>query len=180
AGREHGNALRHAARAEEVVSAPLRVPRELLTRYATSAPRYTSYPTAADWSKDFDGTRYPELLARAAQSRDPLSVYVHLPFCAELCLFCGCNVIVSRSETRMDAYVSVLEKEFAFVRASGIGRRPVHQYHWGGGTPTQLSIEKMERVQTAFRSTFTLDADAEVAVEVDPRVTTREKVEWLA
>jgi oxygen-independent coproporphyrinogen-3 oxidase len=156
------------------------VPRELLTRYATSAPRYTSYPTAADWSKDFDGTRYPEFLARAAQSRDPLSVYVHLPFCAELCLFCGCNVIVSRSETRMDAYVSVLEKEFAFLRASGIGRRSVRQYHWGGGTPTQLSIEQMERVQNAFRSTFTLDADAEVAVEVDPRVTTREKVEWLA
>jgi oxygen-independent coproporphyrinogen-3 oxidase len=162
------------------VSAPLRVPRDLLARYATSAPRYTSYPTAADWSKDFDATRYPELLAQAARSSDPLSVYVHLPFCAELCLFCGCNVIVSRSSSRMDTYVDTLEKEFAFVRESGIGRRPVHQYHWGGGTPTQLSIEQMERVQNAFRSTFTLASDAEVAVEVDPRVTTREKVEWLA
>ena len=159
----------------------LHVPRELLARYATSAPRYTSYPTAADWSKDFDGARYPDLLAQAARSSsEPLSVYAHLPFCAELCLFCGCNVIVSRSETRMETYVAALEQELAFVRKSGIGRRPVHQYHWGGGTPTQLTLAQMERVQAAFRSTFELSADAEVAVEVDPRVTTREKVEWLA
>lgn len=162
------------------MSEPLHVPRDLLQKYATSAPRYTSYPTAVDWSKDFDPTRYPELLTQASRSPEPLSVYVHLPFCAELCLFCGCNVIVSRSATRMDKYLDALEREFAFVGSRGVGARAVRQYHWGGGTPTQLSVAQMERVQAAFRRVFTLTDDAEVAVEVDPRVTTREKVAWLA
>jgi oxygen-independent coproporphyrinogen-3 oxidase len=155
------------------------VPRALLEKYTTSAPRYTSYPTAVDWSKDFDPTRYPTLLERAAQSREPLSVYVHLPFCAERCLFCGCNVVISRSMSRIDAYLDALEREFAFVRASGVGKRVVRQYHWGGGTPTQLSIPQMDRVQRAFGETFTLAPDAEVAIEVDPRVTTTEQVAWL-
>jgi len=157
----------------------LKVPRALLEKYTTSAPRYTSYPTALDW-KDFDPLRYPSLLEKASASSEPLSVYAHLPFCAELCLFCGCNVIVSRSRSRMDTYVDAIVRELEFVRSTGIGRRPVRQYHWGGGTPTQLSLEQMERVQDAFSKTFTLASDAEIAIEVDPRVTTREQIVWLA
>jgi oxygen-independent coproporphyrinogen III oxidase len=162
------------------MSTPPIVPKALLEKYATSAPRYTSYPTAVDWAKDFDPARYPELLAKASKSDTPLSVYVHLPYCAELCLYCGCNVVISRSESRMQGYVDHLVREFEFVRASGIGRRPVRQYHWGGGTPTQLSLELMARVQDAFERTFHLAPDAEVAIEVDPRVTTREQIVWLA
>lgn len=156
------------------------VTKELLEKYATSAPRYTSYPTAVDWSKDFDASRYPELLRKAAASDEPLSVYVHLPYCAELCLYCGCNVVISRNEGRMQAYVDRLVREFAFVKESGIGRRPVRQYHWGGGTPTQLPLKEMARVQAAFEDAFHLAPDAEVAIEVDPRVTTTEQIEWLA
>jgi oxygen-independent coproporphyrinogen-3 oxidase len=156
------------------------VSRELLQKYATSAPRYTSYPTAVDWSKDFDPARYPGLLARAAQRDGPLSVYVHLPFCAELCLFCGCNMIVSSSVARIDSYLDALELEFEFVGRSGIGRRPVRQYHWGGGTPTQLDLAQIERVQRVFSKHFHFSADAEVGIEVDPRVTSREQVRLLA
>jgi oxygen-independent coproporphyrinogen-3 oxidase len=154
--------------------------KELLAKYATSAPRYTSYPTAVDWASTFDAGRYPELLRAAAPKEEPLSVYVHLPFCAELCLFCGCNVVVSRNAQRMEAYVDRLVREFAFVQESGIGRRAVRQYHWGGGTPTQLPLALMERVQAAFEDAFDLAPDAEVAIEVDPRVTTREQIAWLA
>ncbi len=154
--------------------------RALLERYATSAPRYTSYPTAVDWTKDFDATRYPDLLRGAAASTDSLSLYVHLPFCAEMCLFCGCNVVVSRSRERADRYIDALEREIEFVAASGIGRRPVRQYHWGGGTPTQLTLEQMQRVQRAITRAFTIADDAEVAIEVDPRVTTRDQIRWLA
>lgn len=154
--------------------------RALLERYATSAPRYTSYPTAVDWTKDFDAARYPELLATAARSSEPLSLYVHLPFCAELCLFCGCNVVVSRSRERADRYVDALEKEIAFVASSGIGKRAVGQYHWGGGTPTQLTLAQMQRVQRAIAGAFRFADGAEIAVEVDPRVTTRDQVRWLA
>jgi oxygen-independent coproporphyrinogen-3 oxidase len=162
------------------VSGPREVSRELLEKYATSAPRYTSYPTAVDWSADFDPARYPRLLEQAAGKDDPLSVYVHLPFCRELCLFCGCNVVISRNTGRYDAYLDRLETEFATVRASGIGARRVRQYHWGGGTPTQFDLRRLERVQAAFEKTFRLDADAEVAIEVDPRVTTREQIAFLA
>lgn len=162
------------------MKAPRTATKELLEKYATSAPRYTSYPTAVDWAKDFDAARYPELLRNAAKKDEPLSVYVHLPYCAELCLYCGCNVVISRNHDRMKAYVDRLVREFEFVRASGIGRRPVRQYHWGGGTPTQLPLELMARVQDAFEETFHLAPDAEVAIEIDPRVTTREQIGWLA
>ncbi len=162
------------------MSAMPAVSRALLEKYATSAPRYTSYPTAVDWEKDFDGSRYPKLLEQAAQGTGPLSVYVHLPFCRELCLFCGCNVVISRNTSRYDAYLDRLEAEFDTVRASGIGARPVRQYHWGGGTPTQLDLARLERVQGAFEKTFRLDEDAEVAIEVDPRVTTRDQIAFLA
>lgn len=153
---------------------------ELLERYATSAPRYTSYPTAVDWTQDFDPACYPELLERAAQHDGPLSVYVHIPFCVERCLFCGCNVVITRKQERVEVYLARLLEEFESVRKSGIGRRRVHQYHWGGGTPTYLSLEQIERVQSAFSETFTLADDAEVAIEVDPRVTSSEQIELLS
>jgi len=156
------------------------VPRELLEKYTTSAPRYTSYPTAVDWSKDFDANRYPDLLSEAAAKDEPLSVYVHIPFCPERCLFCGCNVVITRSEDRVDRYLASLERELEHVRASGIGKRPVLQYHWGGGTPTHLNLEQIERVQAAFRKTFELAPGAEVAIEIDPRITTAEQIELLA
>lgn len=156
------------------------VSRELLTKYATNAPRYTSYPTAVDWSKEFEGSAYPELLAQAATRSGPLSVYVHLPFCAELCLFCGCNMVVSRNVSRIDDYLDCLEIEFETVGKSGVGSRVVRQYHWGGGTPTQLNLEQIERVQRAFSRWFRFSSDAEVGLEVDPRVTTREQIRLLA
>lgn len=169
-------------RENHVLTMPLPdpIPRALLEKYATSAPRYTSYPTAVDWTSSFDPASYPALLERAAQSTDPLSVYVHLPYCAELCLFCGCNVVISRNKDRMTTYVDHLVREFEFVAARGVGARPVRQYHWGGGTPTQLPLALMQRVHAAFARAFTLAPDAEVALEVDPRVTTAEQIAWLA
>jgi oxygen-independent coproporphyrinogen-3 oxidase len=148
----------------------------LLEKYATSAPRYTSYPTAVDWTSAFDTSRYPELLVEAAREKAPLSVYVHIPFCAERCLFCGCNVVITRNEDRVERYLERLQHEFDSVRASGVGARAVHQYHWGGGTPTHLSLEQIARVQTWFGETFHLAPDAEVAIEVDPRVTTDQQI----
>jgi oxygen-independent coproporphyrinogen-3 oxidase len=157
------------------------VPRSLLEKYATSAPRYTSYPTAVDWSKDFDPGRYPDLLKDAAErGEEPLSVYVHIPFCPERCLFCGCNVVITRNEERVEHYLANLERELEHVRATGIGKRRVLQYHWGGGTPTHLNLEQIERVQAAFRKTFELAPEAEIAIEIDPRITTAAQIELLA
>ena len=157
-----------------------RVTRELLEKYATSAPRYTSYPTAIDWTSEFAPETYPELLAGVADADTPLSVYVHIPYCAKLCLFCGCNVQITNSDERVERYLEALERELETIAASGIGGRPVGQYHWGGGTPTHLSPKQIERLQRAVLKTFHMAPDAEVAIEVDPRVTTPEQIDVLA
>ena len=162
------------------------MPKELLERYATSAPRYTSYPTAVDWETDpgkaFDPADYPARLAAAADARpdDALSLYTHVPYCAELCLFCGCNVQISRSDERRERYLGAVEAELARLEETGIGRREVQQFHWGGGTPTSLSPSQLERLFSAITSRFDLAAGAEVSIEVDPRVTTLEQVDVLA
>jgi len=168
------------------MSGRLEVPKELLARYATSAPRYTSYPTAVDWEKDpqraFDPTTYGQHLARAATMRpdEPLSLYTHVPYCAELCLFCGCNVQVSRSDERREKYLDAVDHELAYVEESGIQLRKVKQFHWGGGTPTSLTLPQLERLFTSITSRFQLADGAEVSIEVDPRVTTPEQVALLA
>ncbi|MEL6712230.1 MAG: oxygen-independent coproporphyrinogen III oxidase [Planctomycetota bacterium] len=161
------------------------VPKELLERYATSAPRYTSYPTAVDWAKDgpqrFDPDTYGACLARAADERpdEPISFYTHVPYCAELCLFCGCNVQISRSEERRESYLEAVEAELRFVEASGVARRPIQQLHWGGGTPTSLDEGQLERLFGSITSRFALGDDAEVSLEVDPRVTTQGQLKVL-
>lgn len=159
----------------------LRVPEELLVRYATSAPRYTSYPTAVDWRHDLDPASYADRLRGAASHAGPLAVYVHVPFCEARCFFCGCNVVISRNHEKATPYLEELELEFAAAAATGIGAtRKVTQYHWGGGTPTFLREHEIVRLHEAFRKTFTLADDAEVAIEVDPRHTTKGQVELLA
>jgi oxygen-independent coproporphyrinogen-3 oxidase len=156
------------------------VPIALLERYAVAAPRYTSYPTAVDWRGDLDAASYPERLARAARAPGPVSIYVHVPFCETLCLFCGCNVVITRRHDRATAYLDHLEREIAAVGATGIGARPVSQLHWGGGTPTFLSEDEMRRLDGLVRGVFRVADDAEVAIEVDPRHTTRGQVRLLA
>jgi len=168
------------------VKARLEVPKELLARYATSAPRYTSYPTAVDWEKDperaFDPTTYGERLAAAAAARpdEAISLYTHIPYCAELCLFCGCNVQISRSAERRERYLEAVEQELRFIEQTGIQGRAVKQFHWGGGTPTSLDPDQLERLFGSIMSRFRMAAGAEVSIEVDPRVTTPEQIERLA
>lgn len=168
------------------MSGRLEVPKELLARYATSAPRYTSYPTAVDWEKDpelaFDPTTYGERLEAAATARpdEPISLYTHVPYCAELCLFCGCNVQISRSAERRERYLEAVEHELRFIERTGIQRREVKQFHWGGGTPTSLDPDQLARLFESIMGRFRMAEGAEVSIEVDPRVTTTEQIERLA
>ena len=168
------------------MSGRLEVPKELLARYATSAPRYTSYPTAVDWEKDpelaFDPTTYGERLEAAATARpdEPISLYTHVPYCAELCLFCGCNVQISRSAERRERYLEAVEHELRFIERTGIQRREVKQFHWGGGTPTSLDPDQLARLFESIMGRFRMAEGAEVSIEVDPRVTTTAQIERLA
>ena len=158
-----------------------RVPDELLARYDVAGPRYTSYPTAPVWSDDFGAGDYRAALADSASSGRPLSLYVHVPFCEALCLYCGCSVVITKQRERSERYVDRVERELATVAdAAGAGGRETVQVAWGGGTPTYLPPETLRRLAAACRSAFPVADDAEVAIEVDPRVTTPEHVEAVA
>lgn len=153
---------------------------ELLIRYDKPGPRYTSYPTAPEWKDGFSDADYRKALADAATRPDePLSMYVHIPFCHERCIYCGCNVVVTEKEGVADKYLDYLEREFAMA-AEGLGKkRRVMQLHWGGGTPTYLDLDQIRRLYASIQQYFELGDGAEIALEVDPRVTTKEQLETL-
>jgi oxygen-independent coproporphyrinogen III oxidase len=156
---------------------------DLLHRYNVPGPRYTSYPTAPMWKEDFTPERYGSVLAEsaAAAAPAPLSLYTHLPFCEALCYFCGCTVVITGTRHSLDdSYLDTLEREIDWVADRAGTNRPVAQFHLGGGTPTYFAPERLRRLLEKFRSRFPFAADAEIGVEVDPRVTTREHLVTLS
>ncbi|EGT5658959.1 oxygen-independent coproporphyrinogen III oxidase [Cronobacter dublinensis subsp. dublinensis] len=138
----------------------------LIQKYNYSGPRYTSYPTALEFSEDFGEQAFADAVARYPDR--PLSLYVHIPFCHKLCYFCGCNKIVTRQQHKADQYLDVLEQEIIHRAPLFVGRR-VSQLHWGGGTPTYLSKAQISRLMGLLRANFHFNDDAEISIEVDPR-----------
>jgi oxygen-independent coproporphyrinogen-3 oxidase len=157
----------------------LRVGEEFLARYNRPGPRYTSYPTAPVWNDSFGPDDLERVHEEAERARSPVSLYMHIPFCESLCLFCACNVIIQRDKRVAPPYISVLKQEMERVSRSVSKNREVVQFHWGGGTPTYLTPEQIEDLFDAVRARFTFAADAEIGIEVDPRVTSREHLEIL-
>lgn len=184
----HSHDLRYCRRqtdarrgAQSVTAAPLTQPASasLIRRYDQRLPRYTSYPTAPHFTPAVGPETHAAWLG-ALPSAEPLSLYLHVPFCAELCLYCGCHTTVVRRYAPVAAYVRLVEKEIALAaRHAGEGRPAVH-IHWGGGTPTMLSAADLLEIMHAVRAHFDVQRDAEVAIEIDPRTLTRERVEALA
>ncbi len=154
---------------------------ELVQKYDRPGPRYTSYPTAAVFHDGVDDKTYAHHLAQAAKRvEDPLSLYVHLPFCLHRCWYCGCNVVVtSKAEVEQRYRESVL-REVADVAKRLGPRRRLNQLHWGGGTPTYGAPADLAQFHRSVLQHFELAPGAEVAVEVDPRVTTKEHLQMLA
>jgi len=153
---------------------------DLLKKYDRPGPRYTSYPTAVEFSTDYDAAAYFESLAQAAAHPDAaLSLYVHLPFCEHRCTFCGCNVVITRRRSIAEEYLTYLHREIREVARRLGRRRKVMQYHWGGGTPTYLQPGEMRELQQVVTECFDILPDAEAAIEVDPRVTSHEQIDLL-
>ncbi len=153
---------------------------ELLARYDRPGPRYTSYPTAVEFHPGFTEADYRERLAAADRLADePLSVYAHLPFCEERCLYCGCNVVITKRRDVSDQYLEHVLAEIDLLARHLPHRRRVSQMHWGGGTPTFYPAADLERLFRAFSECFTFTPDAEIGIEVDPRVTTHEQIAAL-
>ena len=157
----------------------LSVSEDFVNRYNRPGPRYTSYPTAPVWVDTFGPADQEAAMASADRKGSPVSLYMHLPFCESLCLFCACNVIIQKDKRVTPPYLAVLKKEIDRV-AQGVSRnRQVIQLHWGGGTPTYLSPEQIEELFTHARERFSFSPDAEIGVEIDPRVTTPAHLETL-
>lgn len=151
---------------------------DLLRHLERRVPRYTSYPTAAQFGPNVQAQAYSAWLG-AVPANEAVSLYVHVPFCAALCLYCGCHTKVVRSYAPVAAYVDLLEREIEMVAAIA-GRRAVSHLHWGGGTPTLLAAGDLMRLMVLLRSRFSLPPDAELAVEIDPRTMTEAYAEALA
>ncbi|MGH9770700.1 MAG: oxygen-independent coproporphyrinogen III oxidase [Candidatus Acidiferrales bacterium] len=144
---------------------------EILEKYNRPGPRYTSYPTAPVWKDDFGPADLEENYARADARETPLSLYMHLPFCESLCLFCACNVSIQKDKNVLIPYLAALKREIEHVGGWVSKNRRVIQFHWGGGTPTYLSPAQMEDLFGYTRERFSFAPDAEIGIEVDPRVT---------
>ncbi|WP_313479326.1 oxygen-independent coproporphyrinogen III oxidase [Atlantibacter hermannii] len=138
----------------------------LIQKYNYSGPRYTSYPTALEFSDQFGETEFRQAVARYPER--PLSLYVHIPFCHKLCYFCGCNKIVTRQQHKADQYLDALEQEILH-RAPLFAGRTVKQLHWGGGTPTYLNKAQISRLMNVLRGAFNFSEKMEISIEVDPR-----------
>ena len=157
---------------------------ELLTRYDVSGPRYTSYPTADRFVDAFGRADYERALdlrrAGPAPLALPLSLYVHLPFCASLCYYCACNKIITRHHDRAAPYLRYLAREVDLhVERLGAGQ-PVSQLHLGGGTPTFLSDAELAELMAMLRRAFTLAPGGEYSIEIDPRTVTESRLAALA
>ncbi|HEX5065413.1 MAG TPA: oxygen-independent coproporphyrinogen III oxidase [Myxococcota bacterium] len=153
----------------------------LLPRYATDGPRYTSYPTAPCWSESYGVEQYREDLAdEDVESSDGLSLYVHVPYCESLCHFCACNKVITRDHARAGPFLDSVEREIGAVRGALRVARTATQIHWGGGTPTWLAPDEIRRLSHALTDAFPVRDDAEISVEVDPRVTSEAHLEALA
>ncbi len=140
----------------------------LLKKWDRQVPRYTSYPTAPQFHA-IDPSETSQKFLQFDRSSKPLSLYLHIPFCKTMCLFCGCSVVLNRKPERQSAYLSHLLQEIALVASHFASKRIVTQLHLGGGTPTSLTEGEFEQLMEALRHHFTLSADAEISIEIDPR-----------
>lgn len=142
-------------------------------------PRYTSYPTAPHFTDAVNADVYGDWLT-ALPSGQPVSLYVHVPFCDTLCWFCGCHTAVVNHYGPVQAYLATLEAEIALVAAKLGADHPVAHLHWGGGSPTILSPQDIARLTATLRRHFPFSEDAEFAVEIDPRDLTDATIDALA
>src|SRR6185437_601220 len=155
-----------------------------LLRYDLTGPRYTSYPTAPQFQVDFGETQYREHARRsnATFAPRPLSLYVHIPFCASPCFYCGCNRIITRNTGAASRYVDRLLREVATIAPLFDHRREVRQLHLGGGTPNFLSQADLTRLIEGLARHFRFGgaADLDFSIELDPRFVTAADVQCMA
>jgi oxygen-independent coproporphyrinogen-3 oxidase len=178
--------MRSAARERTAAQMLRELSPEFLERYNRSGPRYTSYPTAPEWSPEVTERHFRQVVRRdtVADPSAPLSLYLHIPFCEHRCRFCACNVIITRRREIAEPYLLSLDAEMALLAGELNGNeaqaRPVTQLHFGGGTPTYLTPDQLAWLMGRIRGHFAIADGAEISLEADPCVTTEEHMRTLA
>ena len=145
------------------------VDKDLCRRFDISGPRYTSYPTADRFHADPGAQLLVDALGHRPSPEQPLSLYVHLPFCSTVCYYCGCNKVITKDHSKSTRYLDYLEREIDMQIDALSGTRNVSQLHWGGGTPTFLDDAEMTRLMNILKSRFNFLPDGEYSIEIDPR-----------
>ena len=155
---------------------------ETLKKYDVSGPRYTSYPTADRFVEAFTQGAYMLALEqrRAIAATQPLSIYVHIPFCESLCFFCACNKIVTKHHERSVEYLRYLNREIDLhIEHLGAGQT-ISQLHLGGGSPTFFSDEELAELMSMLKRNFVFAPGGEYSIEVDPRTVNEQRLKHLA
>lgn len=154
---------------------------DLIKRYDLSGPRYTSYPTAVQFDPELSPSDLVATGQNSADINDPLSLYVHIPFCAHVCYYCACNKVITRNRKKAQPYLDTLYKEMAQLSQWYSNDRKVTQLHWGGGTPTFISHEQMVELMGEMRKNFNLldDDSGDYSIEIDPREASLETIKVL-
>ena len=156
---------------------------DLLRRFDIPGPRYTSYPTADRFVEAFTAGDYQQALARRKEGSaraQPLSLYVHIPFCESLCYYCACNKIITKKHERGAAYLHALAREADLYTLQLGAGQTVTQLHLGGGSPTFLTDAELSELMAMLRRSFTLAPGGEFSIEIDPRTVNAERLEHIA
>ena len=165
---------------ESNMTQPVAASAESIEALDTRAPRYTSYPTADRFVEAFGPDDYARHLATRNMNHGvPLSVYLHIPFCSQLCFYCACNKTITQNYAKAEPYVERLIDELAMVDTHLTTSRRLRQIHWGGGTPTFLKASEIVRLMDAMRDTFDFEEAGEYSIEIDPRTVDRELLHVL-
>ena len=147
----------------------MKIPQSLIEKYNVPVPRYTSYPPANFFTDDFNTNNY---LAAVEQSNsgtpENISIYLHIPFCPQLCLYCGCNTHITKDRLLMRRYMDALKREIGMIRPLLDRNRKVSQIHWGGGTPNALPSEYVGEMMELLTSEFQFIGKPEIAIECNP------------
>jgi len=158
---------------------------DLIRKLNQLGPRYTSYPTADRFSEAFQISDYQNtvkaLASQPLPQHLPLSLYIHIPFCASICYYCGCNKVITKDRSKAEIYLDYLKREIAMQSTLYEGMKKVEQLHFGGGTPTYINDEQMGDLLATLRSHFEFASDevGEYSIEIDPRTVTPERIKLL-
>ncbi|PRZ00253.1 oxygen-independent coproporphyrinogen-3 oxidase [Marinilabilia salmonicolor] len=156
------------------------IDQKLLNKYNQPLPRYTSYPPATFFKDGFTASDYIKAVEESNEHQPKaISLYLHIPFCTQLCFYCGCTTLISRNNNLYEDYIDAIIKEIELIAGHIDNSRQVTQIHWGGGTPNALSADQIERIMNAIYRNYTMASNAEVAIECNPAYLTIEYIDRL-